>query len=54
MAVGQDDPNIANNRWISDVLWNKAIWHSLRIWDGWAHDWPYWQKMIQLYIGGHD
>jgi esterase/lipase superfamily enzyme len=54
MAIGQDDPNIANNRWFSDVLWSKEIWHALRIWDGWAHDWPWWQKMIQLYIGGHD
>jgi esterase/lipase superfamily enzyme len=54
IAIGQDDPNIANNRWLSDVLWSKNIWHALRIWDGWAHDWPFWQKMIQLYIGGHD
>jgi esterase/lipase superfamily enzyme len=54
MAVGQDDPNLANNRWFSSTLWNKNIWHSLRIWDGWSHDWPYWRKMIRLYIGGHD
>jgi esterase/lipase superfamily enzyme len=54
MAVGHDDPNLANNRWFSDTLWSKNIWHSLRIWDGWSHDWPYWRKMIRLYIGGHD
>jgi esterase/lipase superfamily enzyme len=54
MAIGQDDANAGNNRWFSDVLWSKGIWHSLRIWDGWAHDWPWWRKMIQLYIAGHD
>lgn len=54
LAIGAQDPNIANNRWFSDVLWGKGIWHALRIWDGWAHDWPYWLKMIRLYINGPD
>jgi len=54
MAIGHDDPNIANNRWFSSALWNKGIWHALRVWDGWSHDWPYWRKMIRLYLGGHD
>jgi esterase/lipase superfamily enzyme len=54
LAIGRDDPNIGNNRWFSDVLWGKGIWHSLRIWDGWAHDWPWWQQMIRMYISGHD
>ncbi len=54
LAVGQDDANFANNRWFSDVLWSKGIWHALRIWDGWAHDWPWWHQMIQMYIGGQD
>ena len=31
-----------------------GIGNALRIWDGWAHDWPYWERMIRLYIGGHD
>jgi hypothetical protein len=30
------------------------VWHALRIWDGWMHDWPYWQQMVNVYIGGHD
>ena len=54
LAIGGDDPNIANNRWFSDVLWSKGIWHALRIWDDWAHDWPWWQQMVRSYIGGHD
>jgi esterase/lipase superfamily enzyme len=54
MAIGRDDPNIVNNRWLSGALWGKGIGNALREWDGWAHDWPWWLKMIQLYIGGHD
>ena len=54
LTIGRDDANRGNTEGISKLLWNKSIWHAVRIWDGWAHDWPYWQKMIQLYVGGHD
>ena len=54
IAVGRDDSNIGNNRWFSSALWGKGIGNALREWDGWAHDWPWWLRMIQLYIGGHD
>ena len=33
---------------------NKGIGNALRLWDGWAHDWPWWHQMIRLYMGGHD
>ena len=52
IAVGSDDPNIGNNRWLSDVLWSKGMWHAFRVWDGWCHDWPWWRQMLPLYIGG--
>jgi esterase/lipase superfamily enzyme len=54
MAIGREDSNYENNRWLSGALWGKGIGNALREWDGWAHDWPWWLKMIQLYIGGHD
>jgi esterase/lipase superfamily enzyme len=54
LAIGRDDRNRPNNERLSAMLWDKGIWHALRIWNGWAHDWPYWQEMIRLYIGGHD
>ena len=54
IAVGRDDPNIENNRALSGALWSKGIGHAYREWDGWSHDWPYWQKMARLYIHGHD
>jgi esterase/lipase superfamily enzyme len=54
LAIGRDDRLFGTNRAMSDVLWKKGIWHAFRPWDGWSHDWPYWQKMMHLYISGHD
>ena len=54
MAIGRDDPMRGNNEYFSGRLWSKDIWHALRIWDGWAHDWSYWKEMLPHYIGGHD
>lgn len=54
LALGRDDPHIEHNRWFSGQLWSKGIGNALREWDGWAHDWPWWQQMIRQYIGGHD
>jgi esterase/lipase superfamily enzyme len=54
LATGHDDSFRPNNQYLSSLLWQKNIGHALRIWDGWAHDWPWWKQMILLYIGGHD
>ncbi len=54
LAVGQDDSALENNKYLSGVLWGKDIWHALRIWDGFAHEWPVWQQMLPKYISGHD
>jgi esterase/lipase superfamily enzyme len=54
LVTGQDDPNRDNNHHMSGLLWGRGIGHALRIWDGWAHDWPWWRQMIRHYIGGHD
>lgn len=54
LAIGRDDPLRGNSEYFSGRLWSKDIWHALRIWDGWAHDWPYWRQMIAQYIGGSD
>jgi esterase/lipase superfamily enzyme len=53
-AIGRDDPHRANNEHVSGVLWSKGVWNALRIWDGWAHDWPWWRQMIRIYIEGAD
>ena len=54
LVTGRDDPMRGNNEWFSGRLWEKGIWHALRIWDGWAHDWPYWAQMVPTYLGGSD
>jgi len=54
LAIGRDDPARADDEDLSAILQHKGIPHALRIWDGSAHDWPWWQQMIRLYIGGAD
>lgn len=54
LAVGRDDPLCASNETLSRMLWGKNVWHALRIWDGFAHDWPCWKDMLRLYLCGHD
>ncbi len=54
MATGTDDRLIDSAREMSAVLWNKGIGNALREWNGWYHDWNYWQEMTLKYIGGHD
>jgi esterase/lipase superfamily enzyme len=54
LAVGRDDGLCAGNEIFSGTLVDKGIGNALRIWDGWAHDWSYWQSMLKLYLGGHD
>jgi esterase/lipase superfamily enzyme len=54
MATGRDDRLMQSARDLSGALWAKGIGNALREWDGWSHDWSYWQKMVQLYVSGHD
>jgi len=54
LAIGRDDPMRGANEDFSGQLWSKGIWHALRIWDGWSHDWPYWRDMIRVYAFGAD
>ena len=54
LTTAQNDPIRYSTDNLSQVLWDKRIWHAKRVWDGWSHDWPWWQRQIQLYLGGHD
>jgi esterase/lipase superfamily enzyme len=54
MVIGRDDPMYGNNAEFSGRLWGMGIGNALRVWDGSAHDWPFWEKMVRLYLGGHD
>ena len=52
LVTGQDDTNRGSSEQLSRNLWNHGVGNALRIWDGWAHDWPWWQQMIRTYIAG--
>jgi esterase/lipase superfamily enzyme len=54
LAIGRDDPGLASNEQLAANLWRAGVGNALRIWDGWSHDWPYWEKMLRMYISGHD
>jgi len=50
IAIGGDDPFLANNRNLSDILAAKGIPHRLHVWEGRAHRGCYWRKMAPLYV----
>ncbi len=52
IPIGKEDSLFDNNQWFSQLLWEKGVWHGLKVWDGNAHDWPHWHQMIVQYIGG--
>jgi esterase/lipase superfamily enzyme len=54
IVTSQDDVNRWSNEKLSHNLWQAGVGNALRIWDGWAHDWPWWQNQIRMYVGGHD
>ncbi|MDZ4836449.1 MAG: alpha/beta hydrolase-fold protein [Candidatus Melainabacteria bacterium] len=51
-AIGETDPLFESNRILSEVMAEKKIPHAYRVWDGFAHDWPFWHEMVLHYIGG--
>jgi esterase/lipase superfamily enzyme len=54
LALGETDYHIEQNRAFSGMLWGKGIGNALRVWQGFAHDWPWWERMLRLYLRGHD
>ncbi|HEY9754064.1 MAG TPA: alpha/beta hydrolase-fold protein [Oculatellaceae cyanobacterium] len=53
-SMGEGDPLYPGNETFTQALSEKDISHAYRVWDGFAHDWPYWKEMILHYIGGAD
>lgn len=54
LTTSENEPLRGATERFSKILRDKGIPHALRVWRGWAHDWPYWKQMIDLYLGGHD
>lgn len=54
LTTSEEEPLRAATEYFSQILWDKGIWHALRLWKGWAHDWPWWQQMARQYLSGAD
>jgi esterase/lipase superfamily enzyme len=50
IATGHDDRNVNDSRRLAAILQEKDVPASLHIWDGWAHDWPYWKEMVDVFL----
>jgi len=50
IATGREDPNVEESRRLAESLQAKGIPAALHLWDGWAHDWPYWKEMVDSYL----
>ncbi len=50
IATGREDRNVEDSRRLAGILQDKGVPASLQIWDGWAHDWPYWKEMVDVYL----
>lgn len=50
LVTGSTDQHVQEDRLLSQILWEKGVANVLDVWDGWAHDWPYWQAMIRKFL----
>ena len=50
IATGEDDPNVGESRRLAALLQQKGVPAELHVWQGWAHDWPYWKEMVDAYL----
>lgn len=50
IATGVDDPNVAGSRQIVSALQEKGVPAALHLWNGWAHDWPFWKEMVDTFL----
>jgi esterase/lipase superfamily enzyme len=49
-TIGREDPFLDNNRHLSQILWDKGVWHAKHEWDDRAHSGYYWRRMAPLYL----
>ena len=50
LVVGNGDPSFDQNVRLAHLLGVKQIPHLLEVWDGFGHDWPWWEKMAAKFI----
>jgi esterase/lipase superfamily enzyme len=50
LTTGEHDICLRESERMSNVFAAKHISHSLHVWQGMWHDWPWWQKMARAYL----
>jgi len=50
LVVGNGDPLFDNNVKMAHEFGSKQIPHVLDVWEGFGHDWPWWQQMAAKFI----
>lgn len=50
LVVGNQDPLFDQNVKLAHELGTKQIPHALDVWEGFGHDWPWWQQMAEKYF----
>ena len=50
IATGEHDPNVDDSKRVAGLLRDKGVEVGLEIWPGWAHDWPYWKEMVDVFL----
>ena len=50
LTTGEHDICLRDNERMSNLLTSKGVSHSLHVWQGMWHDWPWWQKMAAAYL----
>jgi len=50
IITGRDDVNAGESIALGEALRRKNVDPHLEVWDGWAHDWPYWKEMLRTCV----
>ena len=50
IATGELDPNVEESKRLAAVLQEKGVPADLHLWQGWAHDWPFWKEMVDVFL----
>ena len=50
LAIGNHDPLFDQNVKLAHVFGTKGIPHIMDVWEGFGHDWPWWQQMAQKFF----
>ncbi len=50
IVTGEEDRNVNDSRRLAALLQEKGVPADLHLWSGWAHDWPFWKEMVDVFL----